>query len=110
MPRKKRLSEQMKQLVARRVGRLVASANPTPKKRSIYPQRSDHWEQTPRSEGRFASDRPTSKKAISFKIPEDLMEELQKVAGDRNSSVNLIVKDFVVRNFAQIVENQAQPD
>lgn len=101
MPNKKRLSDQVKRLVASRLERLVAASDPSPKKRSIYPQRSDHWQETPRYEGKFASTSPTSKKAISFKIPEDLMEELEQLAGDR--SVNLVIKDFVVRNFAELV-------
>lgn len=100
MPHKKRLSDQVKRLVANRLERLVATSNPSPKQRAIYPQRSDHWQATPRYEGKFTSNSPTSKKAISFKIPEDLMEELEQLAGDR--SVNLVIKDFVIRNFTEL--------
>lgn len=112
MPRKKRLSDQMKRLVASRLERLVAASSPSPKKRSIYRQHSDHWQETPRYEGKFSSDSPTSRKALSFKIPEDLMQELERLAGDakggsqsdhRKTSANLIVKDFIVRNFTELV-------
>lgn len=104
-PRKKRLSNQVRQLVARRVGRLVADSNPAPKKRTLYVQRSDHWQETPRCSGKFASDRPTSKKAINFKIPEDLMEELEAIASTRGTSIHLVVKQFVVDNFDQLTKS-----
>lgn len=103
MPRKKRLSDQVKQLVAGRLERLVAASDTSPKKRSIYPQRSDHWQEIPRSEGKFSSTSPTSKKAVSLRLPEDMMEELERLAGDRKTSVNLVCKDFIVRNFAELV-------
>lgn len=111
-PRKRRLSDQVKQLVASHLGKMVADSDRKPKERWIYSQKSDHWQETPRQNGRFASDRPTSKKVVNFKIPEDLMEELEQLAGDRNTSVNLVCKDFIVRNFTELVrqcqeENQA---
>ena len=112
MPSKKRLSDQMKRLVASRLERLVACSEPSSSQRTIYPQRSGHWQEQSRYEGKFASDSPTSKKAISFKIPEDLMEQLEQLVGDRSTSVNLVCKDFIVRNFTELVrqcqeENQA---
>lgn len=72
-------------------------------KRSIYPQRSDHWIETPRYEGKFASEQPTAKKPITFKIAEDLMQQLEELAIARQRPVNLIVKDFVIAHFDQLI-------
>lgn len=95
-PSKKRLLNQVKQL--------VAESSPSPKKRTLYAQRSNHWQETPRCKGKFASLRPTSKKVINFKIPEDLMEKLEDFASTRGTSIHLVVKQFVVDNFNQLTK------
>lgn len=97
MKTKKHLSDQQRKAL---IKRLVASAEP--KKLSLRPP-SDHWQQTPRENGRFSSDRPTSKKGINFKIPVDLMEELERLAIARDTSIHLVCKDFIIRNFDEMV-------
>lgn len=94
---KKYLSDQQRKAL---INRLVASSEQM--KRSLRPS-SDHWQQTPRERGKFYSDRPTSKKAVNFKIPADLMEELEQLAIAREISIHLICKDFIVRNFDEMV-------
>lgn len=98
------MSDQTKQLLARRLSQMAAQSDPNPKKKRVYPL-SDHWEQTPRERGKFVSDRPTSKKVINFKIPEDLMEKLEAIASMRGTSIHLVVKQFVVDNFDQLTKS-----
>lgn len=66
---------------------------------------TDHWKDQPRQAGMFGttSESPTCKKPISFKLPEHLVAQLEKMACDRNTSVNLLAKEIVMEKLAEVL-------
>jgi hypothetical protein len=66
-----------------------------------------HWKEQPRNTGQFGAtgESPSHKTPISFKLPEHLIEEAKRVAEKRGVSVNLLIKEFVLNNFAQMLDN-----
>jgi predicted DNA-binding protein len=48
-------------------------------------------------------DTPTSNKPVSFKFPRLLCDRLEAAAQKRGASINLIVKEFVIKNSEQMV-------